>query len=174
MISRRHLNALLVSATLAGMAAAPSLARSPDPEGAARELETALESREREGHGLVVLYVDTPDRRVARSIGSLGVTLDGLQVAKLGRKQRYVILSVPVGTHSVGINQGGLAVVRRVIEVEPGSRHFMRYLRNVQATAERTFMDVQVANVTSLDTVDEYLARERIAAIHGVVNARGR
>jgi hypothetical protein len=152
------------------VAGAVALGRAPNYPVAAQELNEAIAAAEAEaaGRGLVVVYYDEDDEGVSRGVGREWVTLDGRRAGRFERQLRYVIVRVPVGTHSIGIDAGRAPVVRRVVSVAEGSRSYLRYVRSVQPTATRTFFDSQVANLTTLEPVEEDVARERIATIDAI------
>jgi hypothetical protein len=149
-------------------------ARAPDYAGAAEKLNAEIASNESAGHGIIVVYVDDDDERVSRSIGRWAVMLDGEQIGRLERRKRYLLFTVRAGAHSVGIDQGRSAIARQVIQVADGSRHFLRFVHSVQPTADAVFLDIQISNHRTLESIDEDTARERIATIQGIVAARFR
>lgn len=144
-----------------------ALARAPNYPAAAQRLDAAIAAAKSgaAGQGLVVVYYDEDDAGVSRGVGREWVTLDGERVGRFARDQRYVIVRAPAGAHSIGIDAGRAPLVRRVVRVAEGSRSYLRYVRSVQPTAARTFLDSQVANLTSLDPIEEDVARGRIATI---------
>jgi hypothetical protein len=150
-------------------AAAVVLARAPNYPAAAQRLNEAIAAAEAgtPGHGLVVVYHDEADEGVSRGIGREWVTVDGERVGRFQRNLRYVIARVRAGTHSIGIDAGRAPVVRRVLNVAEGSRHYLRFVRSMEPTAGTVF-DSQVANLTGLDAIEEDVARERIATIGAI------
>jgi hypothetical protein len=156
------------------MLAVAVCARTPDYADAAEKLNAEIASSESAGHGIVVVYVDDDGEGVSRSIGRWTVMRDGEHVGRLHHRKRYLLFAVRAGAHSIGIDQGRVAIARQVIHVVDGSRHFLRYAHSVHATGEALFRDIQISNQRTLETVDEDTARERIATIQGVVTARGR
>jgi hypothetical protein len=157
-------------------AAAVSLARAPNYPAAAQALNEAIAAAETDaaGQGLLVVYYDEDDEGVSRSIGREWVTVDGERVGRFERQLRYVILRVRAGVHSIGIDSGRSPVVRQVLTVAEGSRNYLRYVRSLQPTATKLFFDVQVANLTTFEPVEEDAARERIATIDAIVAANWR
>ena len=149
-------------------------ARTPDYAAASEKLNAEIASGESAGHGIVVVFVDDDDERVSRSIGRWAVMLDGEQIGRLERRKRYLLFPVRAGVHSVGIDQGRAAIARQVIHVVDGSRHFLRFVHSVQPTADAVFLDIQISNQRTLESIDEDTARDRIATIQGVVTARVR
>jgi hypothetical protein len=155
--------------------AAVGLARVPNYPAAAQELNEAIAAAEADaaGQGLVVVYLDEDDAGVSRGVGREWVTLDGERVGRFERASRYVIVRVRAGTHSIGIDARRSPVVRRVISVTERSRSFLRFVRSVQATATRTLFDSQVASHTTLESMEEDVARERIAMIDAIAATWG-
>lgn len=155
---------------------AAALARAPNYPAAAQELNEAIAAAAADagGDGIVVVYYDEDDEGVSRGLGRELVLLDGQRMGRFERELRYVIMRARVGTHTVGIDQGSRPVARRVITVTESSRSFLRYMRSVQPTTTDLVFDTQIANLTSLEPIDEDAARERIAAIDAIVTARWR